>query len=71
MKCNIRSFDRYIIRKHGRYLMAVEEREKREWWSLYCFDACGIKSYRKAADVARITGGIPLQFNFITGEFVR
>ena len=64
---DISKHDCFIIRKDGRYLMAVNPRTRAKWWSIYKFDACPIRSRTAAAAVAEITGGKIEKFNFILG----
>ena len=57
-----------IIRKNGEFLVGNVMGTSELRWSIYAFEAWRTRDREKARRVARITGGILVLFNPVTGR---
>ena len=57
-----------IIRKNGEFLVGNVMGTRELRWSIYAFEAWRTRDREQARRVARITGGILVLFNPVTGK---
>lgn len=65
---NIRKQTCIVIRKNKRYLVGKEMLQPKLKWSWSKYEAWRTREKKDAAKVARITGGIMVLFNPVTGQ---